>query len=140
MTFKFEKLEVWQLSLDYLDTVYVIAEQLPQEERYNLKSQMIRAATSVSLNIAEGSTGQTDAQQARYLGQAIGSLLETIACAHIIHRRGYVGDKETLRRAYRQAETLVRKLQRMRASIAPDQPWVRESALAYGDGGEDVPF
>ena len=142
MTFKFEKLEVWQLALDYLDTVYEIADQLPQDERYNLRSQMIRAATSVSLNIAEGSTGQTDAQQARYLGQAIGSLLETVACAHIIHRRGYVQDRESLRSAYRQAETLVRKLQSMRKSIAPDQPWVRESALAYGDGGDnaDVPF
>ncbi|HIP86936.1 MAG TPA: four helix bundle protein, partial [Anaerolineales bacterium] len=67
VTFKFEKLEVWQLAVDYLDLIYKIAGQLPRSEEYNLKSQMIRAATSVVLNIAEGSTGQTNAEQARFL-------------------------------------------------------------------------
>jgi four helix bundle protein len=52
MPFKFEKLEVWRLSLEYVDLVYEIADQLPHSKEYNLKSQMIRAATSVSLNIA----------------------------------------------------------------------------------------
>jgi len=34
--FKFEKLEVWQLALDYIDLIYEIAEQLPRSEAYNL--------------------------------------------------------------------------------------------------------
>jgi hypothetical protein len=66
MPFKFEKLEVWQLALDYSDLIYDIADQLPHSEAYNLRSQITRAATSVALNIAEGSTGQTDAEQARF--------------------------------------------------------------------------
>jgi four helix bundle protein len=57
MAFKFEKLEVWILSLDFLDDVYRLADLLPAEERYNLRSQWIRAATSIALNITEGSTG-----------------------------------------------------------------------------------
>jgi four helix bundle protein len=40
MPFKFEKLEVWQLALDYIDLVYQITEDLPRSEEYNLKSQM----------------------------------------------------------------------------------------------------
>ena len=92
MPFKFEKLEVWQLSLDYIDLIYDIANQLPRSEEYNLKSQLTRAATSVALNIAEGSTGQTDAEQARFLGLAIRSLLETVACQHIISRRKLLPD------------------------------------------------
>ncbi len=32
MAFKFEQLEVWQLSLDYIDLIYKIAEQLPHGE------------------------------------------------------------------------------------------------------------
>ena len=67
MTFKFEKLQVWQDSLDYLELVYKIASELPDSERYNLRSQIIRAATSINLNIAEGSTGQSDAEQVRFL-------------------------------------------------------------------------
>jgi four helix bundle protein len=59
MPFKFEKLEVWRLSLDYIDIVYKISTHLPRSEEYNLKSQLIRAATSIALNIAEGSTAQT---------------------------------------------------------------------------------
>lgn len=30
MGFKFEKLEVWQLSLEYIDLIYEIAEKLPK--------------------------------------------------------------------------------------------------------------
>ncbi len=84
MPYKFEQLDVWNLSLEYIDTIYGLAEKLPKSEEYNLKSQIIRAVTSISLNIAEGSTGQSDAEQARFLGMAIRSLIETVACQHII--------------------------------------------------------
>jgi len=66
--------------------MYAIAEQLPPSEEYNLKSQITRAATSISLNIAEGSTGLSDAEQAQFLRIAIRSLLETVACLHLIER------------------------------------------------------
>jgi four helix bundle protein len=59
---KFEKLEVWQLAIEYTDLCYWLAEQLPKREEYNLSSQLRRAAVSVALNIAEGSTGQSDAE------------------------------------------------------------------------------
>ncbi|HYP41136.1 MAG TPA: four helix bundle protein [Chloroflexia bacterium] len=63
MPFKFEKLEVWQVALDYSDLIYEIAGQLPKSAEANLKSQIIRAATSVALNIAESTTAQTDAEK-----------------------------------------------------------------------------
>ena len=136
MPFKFEKLEVWQLALDYSDLIYEIAGRLPRSEEYDLKSQITRAATSVALNIAEGSTGQTDAEQARFLGLAIRSLLETVACQHIIHRRKFLQEVTSLRQAYRQAETLVAKLHTMRKAIAPQQAWLRQEAVAYEVGDE----
>src|SRR6266480_1928663 len=85
--FKFESLRVYQLALDYVDLVYDVAAKLPRSEDYNLGSQIKRAATSIALNIAEGSTGQSDPEQARFLSMAIRSLLETVACRHIIERR-----------------------------------------------------
>ena len=97
MAFKFEKLQVWQDSLDYLELVYKIASELPESERYNLRLQIIRAATSVNLNIAVGSTGQSDAEQVRFFGMALRSLLETVACLHIIHRMKLVTDRTKLR-------------------------------------------
>ena len=99
MPYKFEQLEVWKLSLEYIDSIYALAEKLPKSEEYNLKSQIIRAATSISLNIAEGSTGQSDPEQARFLGMAIRSLIEKVACQHIIRRRGYLQEENLLQKA-----------------------------------------
>ena len=109
MGYKFEKLEVWHLALDYIDLIYKIANELPKSEEYNLKSQIIRAATSITLNIAEGSTGQSNAEQNRFLGLAIRSLIETVACQHLIHRRDYLNNLEPLREAYRQSQKLFAK-------------------------------
>jgi four helix bundle protein len=136
MPFKFEKLEVWQLAMEYVDLIYGLAEKLPRSEDYNLKSQIIRAATSVALNIAEGSTGQTDAEQARFLGLAIRSLLETVACQHIICRRKLIDDAVLLTTAYTQAEKLVAKLHTFRKTISPEKQWVREVQAPYeAEGG-----
>ena len=131
MSLKFEQLEVWDLALAYIDLVYEITERLPRSEEYNLKSQMKRAATSIALNIAEGSTGQTDAEQARFLGLALRSLIETVACQHLINRRGYLADKAPLRQAYVQANTLAAKIQSMRTTLVPQKTWVREESASY---------
>jgi len=116
MSYKFEKLEIYQLALDYLDLIYAIAEKLPRSEEHNLKTQMIRAATSIVLNIAEGSTSQTDAEQSRFLGMALRSLVETIACQQIIVRRCYV-PKEELSRNSETSHQLFIKIQAMRKAL-----------------------
>ncbi len=128
MAFKFEKLEVWQKALDYTDGIEAIARALPPQERFNLADQIRRAATSVALNIAEGSTGQTDAEQARFLGYAQRSLVETVACLHLIQRRAYLDDPEPLRHAYRQAEVLLRQLVAFRRSLGAA---VHEDVVSY---------
>lgn len=131
MAYKFEQLEVWKLALDYIDLVYKIAENLPRTEEYNLKSQIIRAATSVALNIAEGSQGQSDAEQARFLGMSLRSLVETVACQEIIRKRHYFQDEILLNIAYENSQLLARKLQSFRKSVSPYQ--VREESLLYGE-------
>ena len=90
MTYKFQKLEIYELALEYIDLVYGLAEKLPRHEDFNLKSQITRAATSIALNIAEGSTGQSNPEQCKFLGMALRSLIETVACQDIIRRRRYV--------------------------------------------------
>ena len=85
--YKFQDLETYKLALEYLDRSYELTTDLPQEEKFNLKSQLERAATSIVLNIAEGSTGQSDPEQHRFLGLALRSYLETVACLDIAERR-----------------------------------------------------
>ena len=117
MAFKFENLEVWKLALDYLDEVYRLSEGLPKEELYNLRSQWIRAATSVALNIAEGSTGQSNLEQERFLGYAIRSVAESAACFRISQRRGYIKNGGRPAAMEEQMDKLVRKLQSFRKTL-----------------------
>ncbi len=133
MPYKFENLDVWKLALDYLDLVYRIAEGLPRNEEYNLKSQITRAATSIALNIAEGSQGQSDAEQARFLGMAIRSLVETVACQQIILRRGYFQNTELLQQMYNDSQVLARMLQGFRRSLTNSQYQVREDSSTGDD-------
>jgi len=59
-TYKFQNLEVYKLALFYIKYIYELTIRLPQRENFNLVSQIQRAATSIALNIAEGSTGQSN--------------------------------------------------------------------------------
>jgi four helix bundle protein len=70
--YKFQKLDVYQLGLEFGDKVYELTSQLPESGRFNLRSQLERAVTSIVLNI-EGSTGQSDLEQNRFLGMALRS-------------------------------------------------------------------
>lgn len=116
MAFKFEKLEVWQLSLEYSDKVYEIIKAFPTKEQYNLTSQMLRASTSISLNIAEGSTSQSDMEFHRFIGIAIRSLIEVIGCLHLAKRRKYIGDK-AFDEAYAFGEKMFAKLQALKKKL-----------------------
>ncbi len=138
MAYKFEKLEVWKLALEYLDLLYGIAEQLPRSEEYNLASQIRRSATSICLNIAEGSTSQSDAEQARFLGLAIRSLIESVACQHIVNRRRYLDDPTLLREAYRSSGKLFAKLQAFKTSLTTDRTLREEPKIYVTDA--DIPF
>lgn len=80
MPFKFEKLIVWQKSLQLIEKVSVLVKQFPKDELFVLTSQIKRAADAVSLNIAEGSTGQSNPEFVRFLNFAIRSNIEVVAC------------------------------------------------------------
>jgi four helix bundle protein len=113
MTFKFQKLEIYQLALEYVSLIYDLAQQLPASENFNLKSQITRAATSIALNIAEGSTSQSDPEQARFLGMALRSLVETVACQDVIELRKYV-TSEDLQPSRELGSKLFAKIQAMK--------------------------
>jgi len=117
VSFKFERLKVWQQSLALSVRVHDLTRGFPKEETYVLASQMKRAADSVALNVAEGSTGQTNAEFKQFLGYAIRSALEVVACLHLGKRRCLV-TVDQFHALYREAETLVRMLQALRNSLS----------------------
>ena len=91
--FKFEDSKVYQKSIIFIDKVYVITSKFPKEESYRLTSQFVRAATSIALNIAEGS-GDTNAQFRRFLRIALQSLKECVVCLTIAKNQNYISIDE----------------------------------------------
>ena len=92
--FKFEKLLIWQKAMDLGERINTIQKTFPKQEMFNLSSQILRAVDSVALNIAEGSIGQSNPEQKRYIGYAYRSLAEVVTCLHKAKRRNYITDKE----------------------------------------------
>lgn len=93
MPFKFESLKVWQLSLDLADKIHLLTRTFPKEELFILTSQIKRAADSVNLNIAEGSTGQSNVEFQRFLNYSIRSGIEVVSCLYLAHRRNYINNE-----------------------------------------------
>lgn len=69
---------------------------------------------------------------------SIRSLIETVACQHLIHRRGFMDDVSLLREAYQASEKLVAKLQAMRRAVLASSE-VREAPTSF-DLGSETPF
>lgn len=111
--FKFEKLQVWQLAMDFGESVYKLSETFPALEKFNLVSQINRAVDSVALNIAEGATGNSDAEFDRFLGYSLRSLTELFKAI----RRNYITE-EAFDKHYEEAFVLMNKIAALRNSIS----------------------
>ncbi len=73
MTFQFEKLLVYQKSVDFADEVCKATEQFSRGYGF-LVDQLNRAALSISSNIAEGNGRFTKADRKNFFGIARGSM------------------------------------------------------------------
>jgi len=75
----YEKLRVWQKSMDLAENIYILTNTFPKYELYGLSSQMRRAAVSIPSNIAEGSRRGTKKDFCNFLiiAMSSGSELET---------------------------------------------------------------
>jgi four helix bundle protein len=94
MSFKFEKLIIWQLAMDYGEVINKLTDKFPKKELYNLSSQILRAVDSIALNISEGSIGQSDPEFRKFIGYSIRSLAEVVTCLYKARRRGYISEEE----------------------------------------------
>jgi four helix bundle protein len=116
MSFKFEKLEIWKLAIDLANEVHILTRTFPKEELFSLTIQMKRAADSISLNIAEGSTGQSNPEQLRFLGYAQRSGLEVVNCLYLAIKRNYI-DQVIFDKLYQEIEKLIAKIQAFKKAL-----------------------
>ncbi len=52
---KVENLKIWNKAIELAKSIYLLAAELPSEEKYGLISQIKRCSVSIPSNIAEGS-------------------------------------------------------------------------------------
>ena len=107
--FPFERLEVWQLSMDLADFVLNLMESFPPNRYLRLIGQMEAAVVSVPQNIAEGKGRQYKKEFIQYLYIAEGSLFEVLTLTEIFRRRKLFAEKAALQ-IRKQAETIDHKL------------------------------
>jgi four helix bundle protein len=71
-----KELEVWRLSMSLAKTIYNLTAKFPKVEEYRMTAQLIRAATSIPANIAEGNSRGSRKDYANFVSIARGSAAE----------------------------------------------------------------
>jgi four helix bundle protein len=92
--YEFEKLEIWQLSLELIETVNKIGKCIPYSDPFGLRGQICRAALSIGLNIAEGKGSGSDKEFKRFLLMALRSIYEVVAALKVAVRLKYLKEDE----------------------------------------------
>ena len=88
-----QKLDIYEVSRDFVLECYKITKQFPTDEKYGLISQIRRAALSVHLNIAEGASRKSLNERKRYYEIARGSVIEIDAAMDIANHLQYLENK-----------------------------------------------
>ncbi len=116
MAFKFEQLRVWEQAVDLAGDISELVKTFPKNEMYVLTSQIKRACDSISLNIAEGSTGQTTPEFKKFLGYAVRSSIEVVGCLYLAKKRKFIDQKE-FDTYYEKLTELIKGIQALRNSL-----------------------
>lgn len=90
-----QKLDAYQAPRKFIIECYRLLVLLPSEEKFGMISQIRRAALSVHLNIAEGSSRKSEVERKRYFEISRGSVIEIDAALDIAHDIGYLKNINT---------------------------------------------
>jgi len=88
--FDFERLKVYQKSLDFIDKIFKICKNLPREYKYSLGDNLIRAGLSIANNLAEGNGKKSNKEKQRYFGTSLDSTRECISVFNVFKRQNLI--------------------------------------------------
>ena len=80
--FSFEKLEVWKEAIQLSKEIYKVTSTFPDDEKFELVSQIKRATNSIAANLAEGTSRITNKDKAHFTTIAFSTTMEVLN--HII--------------------------------------------------------
>lgn len=92
----FEQLVVWQKSQDLAVSVYLLTKDFPKDELFAMTSQLRRAASSISANIAEGFGRSSPNDKLHFYTMAYGSLLEVKSFLYLANKLAYISNEDLM--------------------------------------------
>ena len=104
----YEKLVVWQKSMDLVVLIYKVTKPFPREEQFALSSQMKRCSISIPSNIAEGSRRRTAKDFSHFLSISLGSASELDTQLKLSKKLGFIKEAD-----YNEADALLHEILRM---------------------------
>jgi four helix bundle protein len=91
MPLRHHSLVAWQRADDLFIKLHQLSlQRFPAHERFELGSQLRRAAYSVAANIVEGFARRRGRERLRFLHISQASLAEVGYCVHVVTRLGYI--------------------------------------------------
>lgn len=91
---QYKDLILWQKSIEVVSEIYRLTAQFPDKERFNLISQINRAAVSILSNIAEGAGRNSDKEFLYFLAIAHASTYEVETQLIISKNLGYLLEED----------------------------------------------
>jgi four helix bundle protein len=113
--FAFEDLRIYNDALSFTKEIYKLTKLFPQEEVFGITSQLRRAASSVALNIAEGS-GLSKREFKNFLRRARGSIYECVPILDIALDNNYISEEDH-QRVYNSCNALAKSISALMKSM-----------------------
>ena len=114
--FRFLKWPVYKDAKKLFGLILETVEKLPNHLRFSIGQQLIRAAFSIILNIAEGSGRKSDKELKRYFDISLGSCYELLACADTLSEQKFISP-ELFKRIYISIDEITNQLGGFKKSI-----------------------
>ena len=130
----FEDLEAYKAARGFRVTMYAVSRRLPDFEKFELASQIRRAAVSLTNNIAEGHGRWHFLDQIKFVLQARGSLEELLDDVNVCEDEKYLPSAEIAQmkhslacaKAYQRLSALLRDRKKQSSAL-------HENSVPYGD-------
>ena len=83
----FEKLKVYQKALDFIDSIFQLIRKIPQEYKYSIGDNLLRASLSIANNLAEGNDQISLKERHRYFRISSNSARECVSVLIVLDRQ-----------------------------------------------------
>ena len=114
--FSFEKLNVWNESVELVVKIYQITKHFPEDQKFGLINQLRRASVSISSNLAENTSRITGKDKSRFTTISYSSLMEVLNQLIISKELEFLSEEQ-----YLKIRKQIEKLANMLNALQKDQ-------------------